>query len=175
MESTSKVCHQCGEEIKRAARKCPYCQSWQKGANSILANQPATVSLLALIPITIFMIYASSRMFGNKAEFGKYQHLIVVQDSRLHYQKEGDTSSISTIGTIKNNSDKKWKEVYLEVQYFNESGALIDTQADKDWSLVLPPNSETAFRVRQQADKPASEYKTHKVFVKDAEEGGRWP
>lgn len=41
MDSSTKTYQQCGEQIKQTAKKCPYCQSWQKGASALLNNSPA--------------------------------------------------------------------------------------------------------------------------------------
>ena len=179
METTNKICHQCGEEIKKIAKKCPYCQSWQKGFNSFFVNQPAAASLVAIIPMIIFIVWMtffSDGMFGGKKiNFAQYQNLITVQHSTSDYKKDDDKTYITTVGTIKNSSDKQWKNVYIEVQYFNEIGALTDTQSNLDYGLILSPNSETSFRVRQEAAKDATEYKTHKVIVKNAEDAkSRW-
>lgn len=179
MESTTKVCQQCGEEIKKIARKCPYCQSWQKGLNSLFLNQTAAAPLLAVVPMIIFIVwitfFSDWMSGGKKANFDQYRHLITVLDSATSYKKEGDKAYVTTIGTIKNGSDKEWKEVYIEVQYFNESGALTDTKSAFDYGLLLSSNSETTFRVQQEAAKDSAEYKTHKVIVKKAEDAkSRW-
>ncbi len=128
------------------------------------------------IPLMLVAYYFLRSTFDhNKNEFEKYRSLVVVQDSKIHYAKEGDNNFVSTIGVIKNNSDKKWKELRFEVQYFNQSGALIDTQSDSDYSLVLLPNTEHAFRVRESADKPEAEYASHKVFIRGARDADNWP
>jgi hypothetical protein len=148
METTNKVCHQCGEEIKKIAKKCPHCQSWQKGVNSFFVNQPAAGAIVAIIPMAFFFIWLtfSDGIFGGKgASFDQYRHLVAVEDSTSNYQKEGDKGFVTTVGRIKNNSDKTWKGVYIEVQYFNEAGALTDTQSNLDYGLILSPNSETTF------------------------------
>jgi hypothetical protein len=175
MEPATKVCHQCGEEIKRVARKCPFCQSWQKGIGAAISN-PAIAPVLAFVPLLLIFYFFYTDLFRNRSEeFEKHRSSVVVQDSRIHYSKEEDGAYISTIGTLKNNGDKKWKRVQLEVQYFNQNGALIDTQTQYPYDSVLLPHTEHAFRLRQQADKPATEYITHKVFIRDAAEGDRWP
>jgi hypothetical protein len=177
METTTKTCHQCGEEVKKVAKKCPFCQSWQKGV-SIFANQQTAIVLVSFIPMVIFLVWMtffSGNLYGrNRANFDQHKHLVVVQESKTNFKKEGDQDFVYTIGTIKNNSDKSWGDVYIEVQYFNEAGTLIDTQSDMDYGLVLSPNSETAFRVRQETARDSAEYKTHKVIVKRAEDAKKW-
>ncbi|HEV2667879.1 MAG TPA: FxLYD domain-containing protein [Blastocatellia bacterium] len=178
MESTTKICQQCKEEIKAAAKKCRYCHSMQGGFRATLSNPAYTpfVGVAVALPVMLVAFYfMRSSLDRNEKEFEKYRSLVVVQDSKIHYAKEGDSNFVSTIGTIKNNSDKKWKELRIEVQYFNQSGALIDTQSDSDYSLVLLPKTEHAFRVREAADKPEAEYVSHKVFIRDARDADSWP
>jgi hypothetical protein len=179
MESPIKICQQCKEEIKASAKKCRYCHSMQGGFSAALSNPAYTpfVGIALAIPLMLGVFYFFSRSFfdRNVKDFEKYRSLVAVQDSKIHYAKEGDNNFVSTIGTIKNNSDKKWKELRIEVQYFNQSGALIDTQSYSDYSLVLLPNTEQAFRVREPADKPEAEYASHKVFIRDARDADRWP
>jgi hypothetical protein len=178
MESPTKICRQCKEEIKASAKKCRYCHSIQGGIGATLSN-PAYAPLIGIAMAVPFMLVAYyffiSRLGRDEREFEKYRSLVVVQDSKIHTAKEGDNNFVSTIGVIKNNSDKKWKELRIEVQYFNQSGALIDTQSDTDYSLVLLPNTEHAFRVREPADKPEAEYASHKVFIRDAKNADSWP
>jgi hypothetical protein len=178
MELTTKICQQCKEEIKASAKKCRYCHSMQGGFSATLSNPAYTpfIGLAVAIPFMLGAFYFMGSIFDrNGKEFEKYRSLVVVQDSKFHYAKEGDTGYVSTIGTIKNNSDKKWKELRLEVQYFNQAGALIDTHSDTDYSLVLLPTTEHTFRVREPADKAETEYASHKVFIRDARDADNWP
>lgn len=178
MESFTKICQQCKEEIKANAKKCRYCHSMQGGFSATLSNPAYApfVGILVAVPFMFAAFYFISSTFDrDKKEFEKYRSLVIVQDSKIHYAKEGDEGFISTIGTIKNNSDKKWNDLRIEVQYFNQSGALIDTRTDPVYSLVLLPNTEHAFRVREPADKPETEYASHKVFIRDARNADSWP
>ena len=67
------------------------------------------------------------------------------------------------------------QHLHIEVHYFNQSGALIDTRSDRDYSLILLPNTEHAFRVRAPADKPEADYVSHKMFIRDASDADNWP
>lgn len=178
MESTTKICQQCKEEIKATAKKCRYCHSMQGGFSATLSNPAYTpfIGIALAIPVMLGAFYFFTSTFDrNEKEFEKYRSLVVVQDSKIHYSKEGSEGFVSTIGTIKNNSDKKWKNIRLEAQYFNQSGALIDTRSELDYSLILLPNTEHAFRVRGTADKPETEYASHKVFIRGASDADSWP
>src|SRR5262245_26601965 len=178
MESPTKICQQCKEEIKASAKKCRYCHSIQGGIGATLSN-PSYAPLVGIalaIPLMLVAYYfLISRFDRDGKAFEKYRSLVVVQDSKIHYAKEGDNNFVSIIGVIKNKSDKKWKELRIELQYFNQAGALIDTQSDTNYSLVLLPNNEHAFRVREPAVKPEAEYASHKIFIRDARDADSWP
>jgi hypothetical protein len=176
MTSATKICYQCGEEIKEIARKCPHCQSWQTGIGAAMAN-PAKAALLAIVPM-LFILLWSWFWIGprrDKNEFEKHRAEVTVTSSKMTWSKEEDGNFISIIGTLKNDGNVKWNNLQLEAQYFNPAGILIDTQSDRNYDIILLPHSEHAFRMRDYADKPASEYATHKVFIRDAENAAKWP
>jgi hypothetical protein len=176
MRPDVKTCHKCGEEIKSVAKKCPHCQSWQKGLGATLSNPAAAFApALAILPILFLFYYYTGIFRGRGNEFEKYRQMVTVKESRLYYAKEDRTAYVSVIGALKNESDKKWKRVSFEVQYFDQSGALVDAQAHTIYDMVLLSHSEQAFRIRQEADKPEAAYQSHKVFIRDAELSDSWP
>jgi len=69
----------------------------------------------------------------------------------------------------------KWKNVVIEVQYFDQNGKLIGATAHEDRDLVLLPGGEHAFQVSASRDLPPDEYASQKVFVRDARDAARWP
>jgi hypothetical protein len=105
-----------------------------------------------------------------RATYIDYKDSIVVSASEFHVNYMGSTTFIVCTGELMNNSDVTWEHLRFEVQYFNESGELIDTISDKNYSLTLPPHDRVTFRVMDKAGRPAHQYATHKVYVKWAEE-----
>lgn len=98
-----------------------------------------------------------------------------IVESKVHYGIEKDIPNVSCIGTIRNNTDTAWEDLHFQVRFFNLAGQLIDTLSDSDYSLVVQPHSEGAFRVRGLADKSADQYATHKVEVTWAKDArGAW-
>ena len=82
---------------------------------------------------------------------------------------------VTTVGTVKNDSDYGWKDVQIEVRYFNQEGKLIDVGIQFISDVIIQPHSESAFRVRTIADQPESLYASHTVSVRTAKDIRRWP
>jgi hypothetical protein len=110
------------------------------------------------------------RQIGGRDTFIGYRDQIVVIDSSMHYQPSDEKCgpTISVVGKIKNNSDVPWKDIYLEAQYFDSSGKMIDANGAEQYGLTLPPHEEVAFRLRGAADRAERDYASHRVFVHSA-------
>lgn len=133
-----------------------------------MAN-PGKAMMIVVLPFG-FLFYFMSGIRDKGADFSTFQALVAVTSSKITYAKEAESAYISTIGTIKNNSEIKWKDVQIEVQYFDKDDRLIDTQTQSEYDFILVPHSEQAFRLRQKADKPETNYVAHKVFIRNAVE-----
>jgi hypothetical protein len=160
-------CPFCREPVKLGARKCPHCHQWQ--GHRALAHHPAVQVALMMLPVLAFFFFTRQR-FATHESFSGYRDQIAVVQSAMHYQSTDDKCgpTISVIGKIKNNSDVPWKDVYLEAQYFDAGGTMIDANGAEQYGLALPPHEEVAFRLRGVADRAERDYATHKVFVRSA-------
>ncbi len=149
------------------AKKCPYCHQWQ-GRWAFLYH-PAVMVVLLMVPLVAFMLI-TRRELGTKENFSAYRDRIVVTESSMHFSAADDKCgpTISVVGTIRNNSEVAWEDVYLEAQYFDAGGKMIDANGAQQYGLLIPPHGEVAFRVRGPADRTEQEYTSHKVFVRSA-------
>ena len=88
----------------------------------------------------------------------------------MHYASADDKCgpTVSVVGKLRNNSDIPWKDIYLEAQYFDSGGTMIDANGAEQYGLSILPHEEVAFRVRGPADRSETEYASHKVFVRSA-------
>lgn len=173
MSETSEsagLCPFCREPIKARAKRCPHCQQWQ--GRWALAYHPAVMIALLMIPILAFSVI-TRRQFSSRENFIGYVDQIAVLESSMHYQASDEKCgpTISAIGKIRNNSDVAWKDIYLEAQYFDSGGTMIDANGGEQYGLTLPPHQEVAFRIRGAADRGEQEYASHKVFVRSARDG----
>ena len=108
-------------------------------------------------------------------DFASCRDQVVIISSSMQFGAGERGRYVTTLGTVKNNSDYGWKETQLEVRYFNQDGKLIDVGVQFFPDVIIQPHSESAFRVRMLADQPDSAYASHKVFVRTAKDIRRWP
>ena len=170
-----KVCPLCAESIKIAAKVCPHCRHWQKKWSMENPLVRGTLVTLPLVLVWVGGVFFVARLFDRGRDFAEYRDQIVAIASTMSFNPTEKVPTISTVGTLKNNSTYSWKEVQIEVQYFDKDGKLIDTKSGRDFDDALLPNGERAFRLRTPADKPAANYASHKVFVRYAKDARAWP
>ena len=171
-----KNCPECGEKVRFTSKKCPHCMSWQGRkyslSNPILAGFLPMLLFLLTIPF-LFRVFTST-IDKPANRFADYRARIVVLSPEMNYAEQDGKRMISTIGRIRNDSPITWVGVAIEVQYLNRNGELIDTANDSPVGLTLEPHTETAFRIRTEADQPRSEYVSQVVILHDASDAHRY-
>jgi hypothetical protein len=167
-----KVCPQCSEPVRITATKCPHCLSWQGRRFSV--NNPMVAAFLPMLALPFLFFFIFRNINKPALPFRDYSAQVQVGSTELNYSEGENGNFISTIGRIQNNSPVIWERIAIEVQYFNASGELIDTNSENTYDLTLLPHTEHAFRVRTEADKPRAAYVSQKVFVRDATQVHRW-
>jgi len=169
----TKECPSCCEQINAKATKCPRCQAWQskwRFDQSNLKHQFIFIAFILLVFGTLYSVFIESIV--SPGNFNDSKSLITVADSSFNYSTKECGTRISVIGTISNDSDKIWKDIYFEVQFFNNNGELIDTISENEYDLVLLAKDTTTFKITGLADKEKSAYDHHKIIIKSAREGG---
>lgn len=170
----TKPCVHCAEPIRQAASVCPYCRRLQP--NRLWVEQ--LKAFLFFVPFLMVFsagIFWMKTMFGPGRDFGPYKAQIVPFALEMHFSMATNGNYISTMGHLRNDSPYAWKEIQLEVQYFNKDGKLIDLRSESRYGDTLPAGATHGFRVRGPADKPESQYVSQKVFVRSAKDSRRWP
>jgi len=168
-----KQCPSCCEQINTKAIKCPRCQTWQskwRFDQSNLKHQFIFVTLLLGGMAAAYTGFIGS-IFGTVG-FEESKTLIKIKSSNIHHAINDCGARVSVIGTIYNDSEITWKDVYFEVQFYNDKNELIDTISDNRYDLLLLAKDKTTFKITGSADKEQSLYNHHKIIIKSAREGG---
>ncbi len=170
-----KDCWFCKNEIPSHVKSCPYCHTYQ--SRWTLGFPPIGIAffilLFAVFPFTMW--YLGLPVFLQGASFQDHASQVRVLSSTVEFRGDDETTLVLVLGRIQNDSDVTWKYVELEVPFFNEEGALVDTISSSVSRLQLNPHAEATFRVFQEAVRPEEDYFRHEVIVKDAMDKGSVP
>lgn len=164
----TKICPHCAETIKAAAKVCPNCRYWQKTWSLYNPRLLWVLGCVVLTGYSVVMGVFFDSMLGQGRDFAQYRNAIQIVSSTMNFSHTNKDPYITTVGVLTNSSEFGWKDVQLEVQYFDNNGKLIDTGRERDLDIVVMPHSEMAFRIRTVADKAESFYVGHKVFIRAA-------
>jgi hypothetical protein len=170
----TKPCAFCAEPIRVAARVCPYCRNLQPRWRS-KKQLEAWGSLVMLLIMGCGFMFSIHLLFGPGRDFEPFQNQIKIINSEMHFSQTTNGNFISTIGQIRNDSSYAWKDLQLEVQYFDKDAHMIDTRTEDHYGEIIPAGATQAFRLRGPADKPESAYSIQKVFVRSAKDSSKWP
>lgn len=102
--------------------------------------------------------------------FEPYREKLVVFDTMRHFTAGAPTNMVSTVGYLRNDSPHNWKDLQLEVQYFDLGGKLVDTKTETLKYQEIPAGVTEAFRIRGTAASEELTYVSHKVFVRAAKD-----
>ena len=167
-QGESKTCKMCCEEIAAAAKKCPYCHHWQYRLSLIVFHP-----LFALVPFLVFMVLLISfyemtlkGIFGKGEPFQKYADQITITESKMEFGQDQCGPVVAVVGKLKNSSPVDWKDVRIQVEFFDSKGKLMDAAQQNEYSSPrLPADQEIAFKVSFTRQFPEKEYASHKVCV----------
>jgi hypothetical protein len=163
----TKVCPHCAETIKAAAKVCPRCRS-RLERERMTTGKWLQLGLYAVFSIPFALGAWWLRDMKRPGEpFENHRNQLVLSDTAMHFKHSEGTNIISTVGYLHNESPFPWRNIYLEVQYFDGDRRLVDTKTE--WlDQELPAGITEAFRIRAIAVEDAPAYVSNKVFVRAA-------
>ena len=82
----------------------------------------------------------------------------------INFDTDNRRNSITSFGTLNNASLLCAQEIVVEVRYFDATGAQVDVTT-QTLGLSIAAGQESAFRVRDDADKPRDAYATSTIRV----------
>jgi hypothetical protein len=174
----TKICPHCAETIKTAAKVCPHCRYWQKRWSWHNPRVGISLWIAASFAMITFYAVALDKLFGPKeSSFATYRDEISVVTSQFSHRGYESNLMNTVIGTLTNRSKVGWKDVSVEVQFFDKSGKQIDAitaKGDDYRGAVILPYGEVAFKVEGTAAHPEADYDKYKVYVRWAKDIDSW-
>jgi hypothetical protein len=162
-EAETKTCPLCCEPVRPAARKCPHCQHYLN--KWVLAAYHPLIAMSPMLLVFGVGFYLLSRAIDRGQSFEAFRSQVHITHSELQLGELPAGPTVAVVGTIHNDSNVAWKELTIEVQFFDKSHKLIDTKQRQDYSLALPPKDNCAFKISQPREFNLADYASHEVRV----------
>ncbi len=162
-EAESKTCPLCCEPVRPAARKCPHCHHYLN--KWVLA---AYHPLIAISPMLLAFgvgFYLLSRVLDRGQSFEAFRSQVLISHSELQFGGLPAGPTVAVVGTLHNESNVAWKDLTIEVRFFDKSHKLIDTKQRQDYWLMLPPKGDSAFKVSQPREFDAANYASYEARI----------
>jgi hypothetical protein len=170
--SETKVCPLCAEIIQQKAIVCPHCRHWQKKWSFANPRLQGFCSVAMLLTVWVCASLFLERLFKSEP-FGPHLGEISVVSSDYSQKISNSNLVITAIGVLTNSGRLDWKDIGVEVQFFDKSGKMIDViSAQGVYNQIhLLAHSQAGFKVETKAACSLPDYVKHKVFVRWAKEG----
>ncbi len=177
-ENDTKICKMCYKEIPRKARKCPYCHHWQNKLSMIISN-PGLPIIIFLIPYAFLMYIFTTNMMDTGEDFTPYRDQITIISSELKFGEkkvcETVAETVAVVGTMSNGSSIPWKEIQIEVRFYDSDGKMIDSEQQKKYTFEIPADGNATFKISTMREFPKEQYVKYEVSIISASDArARW-
>jgi hypothetical protein len=176
-EITSRICKMCYKEIDNRAKKCPYCQHLQNKISMVVFH-PVFGVFFVLIPMLLVFIFTGlmfKRILDQGEDFTPYRNQIAISESELKFGHTARGPTVVVMGKMTNNSSLSWKDVNLEVRFYDNDNKLVDTDQKNKYSFVVPANDVSTFKVSIPREFPEEQYASCKVRILSGRDSrARW-
>lgn len=166
-EPGNRICPYCAERINFAAKVCPRCRQW---LSIYSLRNPVVLMLIHGLVILVFMgmiLMMFHRMFWNGQNFSQYRDGLSIVESRMNLRAGPGDPGIYVVGLLTNRTDVGWKDIQLDVRFFDKSGQMIDAMSGMILATALA-HSEVAFRKAVTPGRPLSDYDSYRVYIRFA-------
>ena len=127
---------------------------------------PLTLLLCFIISALGFMMFFK-RLVDPGINFSQYRHELSIVESRMNLEDAAKEYSVHVVAVVTNQTDFAWKDVQLDVRFFNKAGTLIDARTFMNVSTIFP-HGDSAFRINADPIHPLADYDSYKIYVRSA-------
>ncbi len=103
-----------------------------------------------------------------QVEHMDFRDALSIVDSRVDPESQGDAEMVHCVGTIRNSSQRAWKDVQVEVKFLDDEGKLLDVIYDPTESVFVPSHADVAFRLTGTRTPSTAEHAKYAVDVRTA-------
>lgn len=169
----TKECRFCREQIDARARRCPHCRMQQ--TKWAFTFHPAVLAAgwLLLLLVLGFWAITVTGWLGSGRAVQLPEQLDVVQ-SQMVFEDAAPDPFVAVVGIIRNTGHVAWRQVQVEVQFFDGEGHLVDTVTDVLFNGHIGSGNERGFRVSGQPYLSRERYASHRVVIRSARRVGPW-
>ena len=116
--------------------------------------------------LLFFILFSGNIIAQIQTDFNNDLKIL---DSSLSFEDKNGYNSILVIGNIRNNSDKIYENIVVEIKFFNLDKVLIDTFTNELYGNIAPANDTVAFRSQGAAAKSQTQYSSHTLRILEAD------
>ncbi len=165
MDSAQHVpCKHCLEPIAAGAKRCPHCLSWQsKWAADPHSPKTMLIGFAALgimvLPLVALIMWQEARQKPQP------RPTTVLSIAAPELIATPDSGQVALLAGVTNTSDLAWRDLYIQVVFRGSSGVVTDAFVDRDYDLVVPPQSTIQTRIARRTIRPLSDYQQPEVRI----------
>ena len=111
-----------------------------------------------------FVVSGADACSSSDAAQATASDLSIVSPS-FELSDDNGKKHMTTFGTLKNTSADCLEEIVVEVKYSDAKNTVIDTITQPLYGIVVPPNQEVSFRVRDVAARLSGAYASQSIRV----------
>ena len=124
-----KICKGCGEQVDSSAKACPKCG---KDPRNFFMKHKVLSFILAIIIIGAIASSGTNNTTSTEDNnnIGTNTQMVKEKFTVVEHKTEKDDYWTYITGTVKNNTDKEYSYVQVEVNLYDASGNLINSTLD---------------------------------------------
>ena len=162
-------CKKCISEIDDQAVICPHCNTRIKLLKSLRIGDYANIVIYTgIISFFSYILFdAASEKFNpsyKKASFTDLEAKVI----QVNRYSNFDAEYSSCLAEIINPTDKKFRDLYMEVSLYDKESNLVDVYTTHDDSTRVPKNGSVKLRVRATATNHSATYARCEIRITDA-------